>query len=69
VYYRERSSDDHQTIHSRQDLELRRVHEQITQNMCSYHDQIAHLTFRDMHSTDLSFENVQRSQHDYAEKV
>jgi hypothetical protein len=47
----------------------RRVHEQTAQIMCFYHDQIAHLTFRDMHSINLSFESVQRSQHDYAEKI
>jgi hypothetical protein len=69
VHHRERNSDDHQTIRFRQDLESQRIHEQIAQSMCLYHDQITHLTFRDMHSINLSFESVQKSQHDYAEKV
>jgi hypothetical protein len=36
--------------------------------MRSHHDQTAHISVRDMHSTVLSFENVQRSQHDFFEK-
>ncbi len=33
-----------------------------------HHDQIAHISIRDMHSAVLSFENVQKNQHDHFEK-
>jgi hypothetical protein len=36
--------------------------------MRSHHDQTAHIFIRDMHSTVLSFEDVQKSQHDHFEE-
>jgi hypothetical protein len=36
--------------------------------MHSHHDQTAHVFIRDMHSIVLSFEDVQKNQHDHSEK-
>jgi hypothetical protein len=36
--------------------------------MRSHHDQIVHIFVRNMHLTVLSFEDVQRSQHDHFEE-